>query len=407
MEIVLEYAAFCQIHGIGKRRAEDLCSKLVSGILFSGDDHGKHKHRPHAISSDLKDQIREHILSFPSRESHYSRQDNRSQKYLPEGLSIARMYQLFLEKYEPAVSENGDSLKVKEWFYCKIFNEEFNIGFGYPHSDTCEKCDLLKLAVDNAQTESERSELQAELAVHQEKAAQGYQALRSDSGNSKSDHTSCVITFDLQQNLLVPTLTHEAMFYLRQLWIYNFGIHDCSHDLAVMCMWNETIAGRGSDEIISCLLQYLTQMWPQVKKPNCYSDSCFGQNKNTQIICFWSHLIHQKKFVRIDHKFLVRGHTYLPNDRDFAQIEKRKASARVYLPEHWEKVAREACPSKPFDIQRMDREQFFDFPPLTRHFTMRKKDSKCSAVLISKASWLNLVKEKRLELLYHILVSIG
>lgn len=83
---------------------------------------------------------------------------------------------------------------------------------------------------------------------------------------------------------------------------------------------------------------------------------------------------------------MVHGHTYLPNDRDFAQIEKRKASAKVYLPEHWEKVA---CPSKPFHIQRMEKEKFLDFTPLTFHFTMRKKDSEGSAVLISKANWLN------------------
>ena len=96
------------------------------------------------------------------------------------------MYRLYLEKYEPAVAEKGDSPEVKEWLYWKIFNEEFNIGFGYPHSDTCEKCDLLKLAVDNAQTENECSELQAELAAHQGKAAQGYGALCSDSENSKA-----------------------------------------------------------------------------------------------------------------------------------------------------------------------------------------------------------------------------
>ena len=48
----------------------------------------------------------------------------------------------------------------------------------------------------------------------------------------------------------VPTLTHGSMFYLRQLWVYNFGIHDCSRDAAVMCMWNETIAGRGANEIM-------------------------------------------------------------------------------------------------------------------------------------------------------------
>ena len=68
--------AFCEIHGIGKRRVENLCEKLVSVVLFSGDNRGKHKNRPHGTSGDLKAQIREHISSFPSQESHYSGHDN-------------------------------------------------------------------------------------------------------------------------------------------------------------------------------------------------------------------------------------------------------------------------------------------------------------------------------------------
>ena len=116
-------------------------------------------------------------------------------------------------------------------------------------------CDLLKVAIDSAQTNDERDKLQMELATHQEKAPQGYQSLRLDSEKSKGDADSLVLTFDLQQNLPVPTLTHGAMFYMRQLWVYNFGIHDCSGSgSAVMCVWNECIAGRGSNEIISYLL---------------------------------------------------------------------------------------------------------------------------------------------------------
>ena len=45
-----------------------------------------------------------------------------------------------------------------------------------------------------------------------------------------------IITFDLQQNLPVPTLTHSAMFYLRQLWVYNFGIHECSGGNGIVCV---------------------------------------------------------------------------------------------------------------------------------------------------------------------------
>ena len=281
-------------------------------FFFTGDNHGKHSNRLHVTSDGLKAQIREHISSFPSQESHYSRHDNKKRKHLPENLSIARMYCLYLEKYEPELE--GQKPQAKEWIYRKIFNEEFNYGFGYPHSDMCEQCDLLKISIESAQDDDEHVELQTELATHQEKAAQGYQALHEDSQHSTGTENSIVLTFDLQQNLPVPTLTHSAMFYMRQLWIYNFGIHNCTDGSAIMCVWNECIAGRGSNEIISCLLEYFAQTHPKAKEIVCYSDSCFGQNKNTQMICFWSKLVNKRQFTRIDHKFLVRGHTYLPND---------------------------------------------------------------------------------------------
>ena len=42
-------------------------------------------------------------------------------RYLPESLSIARMYRLFLEKYEPEVNEeDGEKPRVKEWLYRKV-----------------------------------------------------------------------------------------------------------------------------------------------------------------------------------------------------------------------------------------------------------------------------------------------
>ena len=87
---------------------------------------------------------------------------------------------------------------------------------------------------------------------------------------------------------------------------------------------------------------------PQAKKLTYYPDSCFGQNKNTQMICFWSKLINKGQFTRIDRKFLVRGYTHLPNDQDFAHIEKRKGGATVHLPEEWERIIPETCTTRPF-----------------------------------------------------------
>ena len=266
---------------------ERLCEKLSAGELIPSDASGTHKNRPHGIPEEVQQQIREHIQSFPRRQSHYSRADNQKREYLPEGLSIAEMHRLYLSQYE----ESTNTPTVKEWLYRKIFNEDFNLSFGCPRSDTCQMCDELRMSISETSSDSLRDELCLRLAEHQLKASQGYQSLQSDAELAQTTSDVHTITFDLQQNLPVPTLTHSSMFYLRQLWVYNFSIHVCGSGSAVMCVWNECITGRGSSEIISCLFQYFSQIRSEATKLVCYSDSCFGQNKNFAMICFWNSLI--------------------------------------------------------------------------------------------------------------------
>lgn len=76
------------------------------------------------------------------------------------------------------------------------------------------------------------------------------------------------------------------------------------------------------------------------------------------MICLWSKLINKGQFTHIDHKFLVGGHTYFPNDRDFVQIEKKTDSAVVHLPEDLERIIKEACTARPFQIHKMTEESF-------------------------------------------------
>ena len=154
------------------------------------------------------------------------------------------MYLLYQEKYEPQVKETGAKPVVKKWLYRKIFTEEFNLSFGYPRSDTCETCDLLQIAIKASDSEVEREKLQREIAEHQHKASQGYLQLRADTEATKDTGDHTLLTFDLMQNLPVPTLTHGSMFYSRQLWVYNFGVHNTTTGTASMYMWNEAIASR-------------------------------------------------------------------------------------------------------------------------------------------------------------------
>ena len=144
------------------------------------------------------------------------------------------MYALHLMKYEADVEEPG----IKEWLYRKIFNEEFNLSFAYPRSDTCETCTLLRISASTSETD--RAQYQGQLAAHQEHVSQGYRSLREDAEASRNSDGHTVITFDLMHYLPVPTLTHGCMFYLRQLWVSNLGIHNSTTGSASLadCLCN-------------------------------------------------------------------------------------------------------------------------------------------------------------------------
>lgn len=114
---------------------------------------------------------------------------------------LTEMHRPYLAHEQP---EAGDKSSVKEWLYRKISKEEFNLSFGYPHSDTC---DGLRMPIANTSSEAARDEL----AEHQLKASQGYQVLREDTDLCKTDSDLHVFSFDLQQNLPVPTLTQSSM----------------------------------------------------------------------------------------------------------------------------------------------------------------------------------------------------
>ena len=55
---------------------------------------------------------------------------------------------------------------------------------------------------------------------------------------------------------------HTSLFYMymHQLWVYVFGIHSCGDNNVTMYCWPETLAKQGSDEVITCLQHFLSQL---------------------------------------------------------------------------------------------------------------------------------------------------
>jgi len=73
-----------------------------------------------------------------------------------------------------------------------------------------------------------------------------------------------------------------------------------------MFLWPETVAGRGSNEIGSCLLKCFELADMAAKTLVVFSDNCSGQNKNYNIMSLWLYLIDIGRFTEIRHCFPVR-----------------------------------------------------------------------------------------------------
>lgn len=101
--------------------------------LVTPDLRGKHI-PANKLPSDRLERIKNHISKFPVYESHYSRERSKC-KYLGNHLNISTMYSLYVDECEK------EKIKPeKKWVYSKVFNEDFNLSFRSPDTDTCDVC---------------------------------------------------------------------------------------------------------------------------------------------------------------------------------------------------------------------------------------------------------------------------
>jgi hypothetical protein len=325
--------------------------------------------------------VRDHIKQFPREYSHYSRARNEDKEYLSMDLNFRKMHEAFK-------LQNPNS-NVTEKYYKAVFLKDFpKLSFQKPRQDTCKTCDQLNIVtkVDGPKGEAAKLELEA----HQSEAERAYDSAKEDFTKSTLPNGNiCTITIDLQKVFPLPKLTHSTMFYSRQLSAYNFGIHVADAGNAIMCTWHEGIAGRGGNEMATCLLQAINTGMLETEKKHLvvYSDNCAGQLKNRMLVYLYLMLIKSGHFDTIEHKFLLSGHSYSVADRDFAVIEKRsRTTSRMQSLEDVKAVIRSARVIQPFQVLDLSEKTFFDFSTASADLL------NTAGMRISSVSWFRVDK---------------
>lgn len=370
------------------RLTRALSNKTKGGQLTTAplDRRGKHPPKNKTKENDIEN-VKSFINNFARYKSHYSRNKNPNREYLSPDLNISKLFAMYQQSEEPDV-------KVSKSVFSKIFNEDFNLHFRYPLTDTCKKCDSYNIKIKST-TSEEKLALEREKELHLRMAEAARNGMKEDAVKDKN--TTTVIAFDLMKTLATPSISTGIAYYKRQLWTYCLGIHNLATGKAHMYVWHEGLASRGPQEIGSCIMHYVRTY---VKTPVLvlYSDQCGGQNRNIKMAAICTYMAVSNVFSPrvIHHKFLVSGHSYLPCDRDFGTIEKQKRYfSDIFLPDDWLKVISSSRKgNKKFEIVKMNSEDFISTEKLEKLLTNRKKGEDDVKVAWLKIQWLMFKAEE-------------
>lgn len=346
--------AFMSIHGVSHIQVQRLTTLLVTE-KSPRDLRGLHNNRPQAKSEDVIAKIRDHIESFPLKVSHYS---TKTIKYLDARLNAKMMHSLFIRKY-PELQGN-----IKYEYFLRYFKENYNLKFGRPQVDVCSQCEELgaKLRDKNLNDTAKRCAA-AELMVHKRRAKKFYMQLKAVEQMCSEQPHVAGIAFDYVQNLPLPHIPVQEIFYYRQLWVYGFEVHNLKDGTAKFYTYHEGQGKKGPDEVCTFLKDYIESNFSEViTELHIFSDGCPGQNKNNTIVRFLLALQASGRFNKICHYFPIRGHSFLPCDRDFGVLKKSiRRFDRVYIPEEYEEIISSCRKNKPFAYQQIRYSDILDF----------------------------------------------
>lgn len=367
---------------MSEARVKRLC-KLSSKLEVPVDKRGRHDGH-NTISEAIMQSVDAHIRSYPYRVAHYGKSGQKA-RYLHCDLSVRSMWIKFLEEYDPAaclavrakVSNNDVAPIVKYEHFLEYFRAHFNYKFGRPRVDVCSTCEKLEVKLKSIDDANEKVQLVTELQVHKAKANLFYKQMKECEIKVKTTEKgkSEMIVFDFMQNIPFPHVPVAEMFFLRQLWLYVFGIHRFSDGKAFFYTYDEIVAKKGVNEVVSMLAHFLAHhVGKDVRKLYVFSDACTGQNRNQTMVQFWKCMVESGRFDEVSHVFPTRGHSYMACDRDFGKIElKKRKQDVVYTPDQWVDIISLAHSNS--QVVRCTRDMFRSF---TCHLSPKFRTNGCS-----------------------------
>lgn len=294
-----------------------------------------------SIGKERRMHLSQWFDGLPKLPSHYCRKES-SKMYLEgEFKSLSEVYHLYKTK---CFDEN--TLPVSISLFNKIFHDK-NISIFRPRKDQCDLCFSHKMGqVDE--------NIYKTHIIDKDRARS-----EKDSDKKKSLAGSCnVLTMDMQAVHLCPKLQASALYYSMKLKCHNFTIFNLATAQCSNYWWHECEGDVTAPCFASIIISYLKSHCLHKKLPIIiYSDGCGYQNRNSILSNALLNFAVQNQ-VRIEQKFLIKGHTQMECDSVHSTIERKIKNREVYLPSDYARLTKEAR-IRPFPYEALNIQHDF------------------------------------------------
>lgn len=217
--------AFLSVFDISEKRVRRIRSLKLAGKTPE-DKRGKGI--SHQLPPDVHNLVNEHI-NFPLKESHYS---GKKLYYLSADLNIKSMWKMF--------SEQHPQVKVSLYFYWTFYKDNFNYQFGRPQVDTCCKCEELGVKIKSPYlNDVAKRTAVTELLVHKRQSKTFYSALQCERSEGRNEKHILSLAFDYMKTVSLPKIPVQQLFYMRQLSVNVFSIHDVKKGTSPIFIYQE------------------------------------------------------------------------------------------------------------------------------------------------------------------------
>lgn len=157
----------------------------------------------------------------------------------------------------------------------------FKLSFCRPQVNSCCTCEELKVKLHSSNLcDSAKLCAEAELCSHKRNSQNLCALVMFDSTDWKNDDITLFTAFDFMQNTNLSQISVQNIFYLCQMTISIFSIHNLKDNTVMFYIYHEGMACKELNKVCSFLHNYLMQVPPIIKNIHLYSENCGGQNKN-------------------------------------------------------------------------------------------------------------------------------